>query len=1007
MKEEKISGNIIRHKNGESHKPFLSPQLISDSWKDNCLIVKETIQNGKKTDGLRNPQVGAIYSTLGHWACSTQLATIVMPTGTGKTETMLTLLLLQQCKKLLVIVPTDPLREQIAEKFTSLGILSDLKIINDKVILPIVGIFCKKFSTPADANKFIEQCNVVVATASILNNCTPDTFKLFQQSFSHIFIDEAHHAEALTWFKIRERFADKPIVQFTATPFRNDSKRIDGKHIFNFSLKKAQEEGYYKQIKFKPVYVYDDALKDEKIAELAVEQLREDRKKYRHVLMARTENKKRAETIHNIYKKYTEFSSACIHSGLSATAKKEIKAKILKGEIDIIICVDMLGEGFDYPYLKIAAFHDIRKSLPVTLQFAGRFTRTKRDEELGDATFIASILDADVKEELGQLYAEDTDWNYLLPRFSEQKTEEEINKKRFFDSFKAFKDRKIPIADIKPALSTVIFENHSKKWDPTNFRKGLEDKDSISEVFEDINTEDMVLVFIIERKTYIDWGNIKDIGNTNWDLFVVHWDTATNLLFIHSSDKSSHHQRLAKAIAGENARLLTGQDLFKCFHGIDRLKLQNVGLAEHLGKLIRFIMRVGTDIDQALTDADKDNAEKSVIFGAGYEGGFEVTIGCSYKGRIWSKRTNDLETLIRWSQEVGQKVIDKTINVEHLLKRTLIPKSVELIPQKYPVTIDWNDDVYRKTQTRFTFTINGINYEFYNSEIKLVNPDTTGKICFNLISKDIVLAEFELQLFKQDYADFKFVQTSPTPKLYVLHGKKTETAEDFFYNCTPKIWFADGSSLEGNKYIELKENIIPYSIDKIIGWEWPGVNLRAEAQDVYPKITDSIQYFCIQKFLAEDYDIIYDDDNSGEIADIVTIKQNSDAIVMELYHLKFAKNGKPAGDIKDLYEVCGQAQKSYHWKHKDAKELFEHLLRRIKKNYKGNSCIRLEKGTEDELIQLLAKVKKNYPLELKVYIVQPGISPRLVTQDQLTLLAITENHLMKQANIPLIVIGHK
>ena len=43
----------------------------------------------------------------------------------------------------------------------------------------------------------------------------------------------------------------------------------------------------------------------------------------------------------------------------------------------------MLGEGFDLPELKIAALHDVKKSLPVTLQFTGRFTRTKYDDNLG------------------------------------------------------------------------------------------------------------------------------------------------------------------------------------------------------------------------------------------------------------------------------------------------------------------------------------------------------------------------------------------------------------------------------------------------------------------------------------------------------------------------------------------------------------------------------------------------------------------------------------------------
>ena len=46
-----------------------------------------------------------------------------MPTGTGKTETMLSILVSMNCEKLLVIVPTDALRTQLAEKFLTLGVL--------------------------------------------------------------------------------------------------------------------------------------------------------------------------------------------------------------------------------------------------------------------------------------------------------------------------------------------------------------------------------------------------------------------------------------------------------------------------------------------------------------------------------------------------------------------------------------------------------------------------------------------------------------------------------------------------------------------------------------------------------------------------------------------------------------------------------------------------------------------------------------------------------------------
>ena len=46
-----------------------------------------------------------------------------MPTETGKTDTMIALMVSEQPNCLLVVVPTDALRAQISKKFLSLGIL--------------------------------------------------------------------------------------------------------------------------------------------------------------------------------------------------------------------------------------------------------------------------------------------------------------------------------------------------------------------------------------------------------------------------------------------------------------------------------------------------------------------------------------------------------------------------------------------------------------------------------------------------------------------------------------------------------------------------------------------------------------------------------------------------------------------------------------------------------------------------------------------------------------------
>ena len=63
-----------------------------------------------------------------------------MPTGTGKTETMLSILVSEGCPKLLVVVPTDILRTQLADKFLTLGILKapDCTVLRPDAKYPIV-----------------------------------------------------------------------------------------------------------------------------------------------------------------------------------------------------------------------------------------------------------------------------------------------------------------------------------------------------------------------------------------------------------------------------------------------------------------------------------------------------------------------------------------------------------------------------------------------------------------------------------------------------------------------------------------------------------------------------------------------------------------------------------------------------------------------------------------------------------------------------------------------------
>jgi len=564
---------------------------IKSSWYGAFSYLPEDPNQDVK--GLRLPQIGGVHAIHAHWAVSDQPATIVMPTGTGKTETMLAILVSAQLTKVLVIVPTDVLRTQIAEKFLTLGILKEFGVVAASAQLPVVGVLKHKPKDIAEVDSFFERCSVVVTTSNVAGQ----SFDAIQERMAFhcdcLFIDEAHHIAAPTWAGLKERFSARKIVQFTATPFREDDRDVEGKMVFKYPLRKAQDEGYFRKINYKPITVFQPALVDEKIAEAAVAQLREDAK-YKHLLMARVDSVKRAQEVFAIYKKYDEFKPVQLHTGISKKEREDVRRRIISGQSRIVICVDMLGEGFDLPELKIAAFHDIKKSLAVTLQLAGRFTRARSD--LGSPTFIANIAEVSVREELRKLYRQDTDWNFLLPQLSESAIEEQVSLAEFAEGFANFPSD-IPLRNLRPAMSTVIYRTQCKEWTPEGFLIGIPGIAGFARLHWAVNPHKSTLIIVTAQKVPVDWADIKDIFNWDWELYVVFWDKGQNLLFIHGSTNKGEFKQLARSIAGNDATLINEQAVFRCFSGVNRLRFQNVGLTRQLGRLIRYTGSMGSDVE--------------------------------------------------------------------------------------------------------------------------------------------------------------------------------------------------------------------------------------------------------------------------------------------------------------------------------------------------------------------------------------------------------------------------
>lgn len=984
--------------------------VVRASWKDQFSFKAESREGVTLLEtGLRPPQIGALHALLAHWTVTTtEPATIVMPTGTGKTETMLAMLVAAQPDRLLVVVPTDALREQVAAKFVGFGLLRRFGVIGPLAAFPVVGILKRRPKSAAEVSEIFSRCNVVVTTMAVAGGCAEIVQQAMADAVSHLVIDEAHHISASTWARFRRFFAHRPILQFTATPFRSDRKHVDGRVIYNYPLRKAQEEGLFKPVNFRPVAEYDTDDADAEIARLAHEQLDADiAAGLDHLIMARAGSIARAQRVFTVYERAdtaraaagkAPLGSVLVHSDLSASERRAALDRLRAREVRAVVCVDMFGEGFDMPELKVAALHDMHKSLAITLQFTGRFTRAR--EDLGDATMVANVAGAKVEESLRALYAEDADWNVVLRDLSAGATGRQARRAELLRGFDPLPTA-IPLQNVFPKMSTVVYRTRCDEWKPEAIAAHVGEERLHGD--PSTNLEARAAIFVTRELEPVTWGDIREIVNMIWDVYLLHWDVEQGLLFIHSSNNGSLHEGLAKAVAGDDVVLLRGEAMFRGFHEVRRLVLMNLGLKHALSRNVQFTMYVGADILEALSTAQQANKVKSNMFGRGYELGARTSFGFSYKGRAWSyKRAADIGEWIEWCRAVGAKLTDESITTEAALRHVIVPKQVTARPEGVPLAVQWPEELLDRSESIVEFKIGDQTALLLDVGIEVVNPAPDGPIRFRVFT-ETNSAEYELAFVN---GGVEYRPTGSTT-VDVIISRRARSLADFFRDDPPAIHFSTGAFIINDALFELPaEHRPPYDRDRIEVVDWAGVDLKKESQGL-GKDSDSVQRRVIEWLTADEvqppYDVVFDDDAAGEAADVVALRREGDRLTVLLVHCKFSKGDKPGGRVNDLYEVCGQAQRSVTWRG-DIERLLEHLERREASRKKAGQPSRFERGDSSTLRRLRNRARELAP-DVTVLIAQPGVSRQVASNSQLELMAVTDFYLRETAAVPLRVLA--
>lgn len=345
---------------------------------------------------------------------------IILPVGCGKSGTITISPFAFKARRALVVAPGLNIASQLARDFdpsNSHMFYQKCAVITDPPFPEPVEI------RGTDSNRGdLEEADVVITNVQQLQgqdnrwlNSLPDDF------FDLILFDEGHHSVAATWEAVKAKFPQARIVNFSATPLRADGQVMGGKVLYSYPIFKAIEAGYVKRLKALQLnpktlkYVRREDGQEIEVELSEVIRLGEDDAGFRRSIVTSEETLNTVvdaslreldrlrsasgdprlkiiasalnyEHCLQVVQAYAARNrkAAFVHSREDNAANERVMKRLEAHELDVIVQVRKLGEGFDHPHLAVAAVLSIFSNLSPFVQFVGRIMRVIKQNAPGD-----------------------------------------------------------------------------------------------------------------------------------------------------------------------------------------------------------------------------------------------------------------------------------------------------------------------------------------------------------------------------------------------------------------------------------------------------------------------------------------------------------------------------------------------------------------------------------------------------------------------------------------------
>ena len=345
---------------------------------------------------------------------------IVLPVGCGKSGCITLAPFAFRATRTLVIAPNVKIAQQLRDDFDPAR--QDMFYIKCGILngqpYPEPAEIRGQTTNQAD----LEEADVVLTNIQQLQGeenrwlqNLPDDF------FELILFDEGHHNVAQSWNTLKAKFPAARIVNFSATPLRADGRLMAGRILYSYPVFRAMQEGYVKFLKaivLNPSTLRYVRREDGQEIEVSLDEVRrlgEQDADFRRSIVTSKEtlntivdasirelDKRRKATGENRIKiiasalNYAHCGqiveayrargrrAGYVHSREDGAANQRVMQRLENHELDVIVQVRKLGEGFDHPLLAVAAVFSIFANLSPFVQFVGRIMRVIKQNAPGD-----------------------------------------------------------------------------------------------------------------------------------------------------------------------------------------------------------------------------------------------------------------------------------------------------------------------------------------------------------------------------------------------------------------------------------------------------------------------------------------------------------------------------------------------------------------------------------------------------------------------------------------------